>query len=209
MTERGLAGRGATRHGTRLSGPDRRAAIVDAALLVFAGSSYAAATTAALARAAGVSEPILYRHFDSKKALYVACLELSWSRLREAWAEAKASTGPEGWIPAVSQATIALADGGTVLPPTLWMQALAAGDEEIGAAVRGVIGEVRGEVEATLAEAQRHGVVHPARDVRAESWLVVASLLLRALSTGVGDVVPAADVERVRRERLRWLTGTG
>jgi AcrR family transcriptional regulator len=192
-----------------LRAPERRAAIVDAALPLFARSSYATATTAALARAAGVSEPILYRHFDSKKALYVACLEQSWSRLREAWDEAKAGTGPDGWIQAVSQATIALADGGTVLPPTLWMQAFAeaAGDDEIGAAVRRVVGEVHTAVEATLVEAQRHGAVHPDRDARAEAWLVVASLLLRTLATGVGDVVPPGDVDRIRAARLEWLTG--
>jgi len=209
VSERGVTRRGREGRTARLRAPERRAAIVDAALPLFATSSYAAATTAALARAAGVSEPILYRHFGSKKDLYVACLELSWARLRTAWDAAKASTGPEGWIQAVSQATIALADGGTVLPPTLWMQAFAeaAGDDEIGAAVRRVVGEVHAAVEATLVEAQRHGVVHAGRDTRAEAWLVVGSLLLRTLSTGVGDVVPPDDVERIRAARLQWLTG--
>jgi AcrR family transcriptional regulator len=209
MRERGVTARGRARHATRLRAPARRAAIVDAALAVFAGSSYAAATTAAIARAAGVSEPILYRHFESKRALYIACLDQSWARLREVWEEAKDVAEPEGRIQAVSQATIALPDGGTVLPPTLWMQALAeAGrDDEIGDAVRRVVGEVHDAVEATLVQAQRHGAVHPDRDARAEAWLVVAGLLLRTLSTRVGGVVPDDDVDRIRAERLRWLTG--
>ena len=38
----------------------------------FAEWGYSAATTAAIAEAAGVTEPILYRHFKSKQELFVA-----------------------------------------------------------------------------------------------------------------------------------------
>jgi TetR/AcrR family transcriptional regulator, transcriptional repressor of aconitase len=56
---------------TRLSAEERKAAIVKAALPLFARKGYAETTTKDLARAAGVSEPLLYRHFPSKEALYV------------------------------------------------------------------------------------------------------------------------------------------
>ena len=62
----------------RLPAAERRQAIVDAALRVFASGSYSGATTAEIARAAGISEPILYRHFASKRELYLACLEAAW-----------------------------------------------------------------------------------------------------------------------------------
>ena len=39
---------------------------------VFAKWGYDAATTAAIADAAGITEPILYRHFPSKQAMFVA-----------------------------------------------------------------------------------------------------------------------------------------
>jgi TetR/AcrR family transcriptional regulator, transcriptional repressor of aconitase len=55
----------------RLSAQDRKAAIVQAALPLFARQGYAETTTKDLARAAGVSEPLLYKHFPSKEALYV------------------------------------------------------------------------------------------------------------------------------------------
>jgi len=55
---------------TRLSAEQRKAAIVRAALPLFARQGYAETTTKDLARAAGVSEPLLYRHFPSKEALY-------------------------------------------------------------------------------------------------------------------------------------------
>ena len=54
----------------RLSGKDRKTAIVMAALPLFARRGYAETTTKDLARAAGISEALLYRHFPSKEALY-------------------------------------------------------------------------------------------------------------------------------------------
>jgi TetR/AcrR family transcriptional regulator, transcriptional repressor of aconitase len=56
---------------TRLSAEERKTAIVKAALPIFARKGYAETTTKELAQAAGVSEPLLYRHFPSKEALYL------------------------------------------------------------------------------------------------------------------------------------------
>jgi AcrR family transcriptional regulator len=61
---------------TRLSAEERKAAIVRAALPLFARKGYMETTTKDLARAAGVSEPLLYKHFPSKEALYVEIREL-------------------------------------------------------------------------------------------------------------------------------------
>ena len=59
----------------RMPAAERRLALVDTAIRLFTESSYRGTTTADIARAAGVSEPILYRHFDSKEALYRSVLE--------------------------------------------------------------------------------------------------------------------------------------
>jgi AcrR family transcriptional regulator len=50
---------------------DRKLAIVKAALPLFARKGFANTTTRELAHAAGVSEPLLYKHFPSKEALYL------------------------------------------------------------------------------------------------------------------------------------------
>src|SRR5207244_7371149 len=63
---------------TRLPAAERRQAFLEAALRVFSEGSYRGTTTAEIAREAGVSEPILYRHFPSKRDLYLACIEESW-----------------------------------------------------------------------------------------------------------------------------------
>jgi len=56
--------------GLRLSGKERRTAIVEAVLPLFSKKGFQGATTKELAAAAGVSEALLYRHFPSKEALY-------------------------------------------------------------------------------------------------------------------------------------------
>lgn len=60
---------------TRLPGSQRREQLLDVAAALFAKYGYARATTAQLAKAAGVTEPIIYRHFDSKRDLFVALIE--------------------------------------------------------------------------------------------------------------------------------------
>ncbi|MDH3443160.1 MAG: TetR/AcrR family transcriptional regulator [Deltaproteobacteria bacterium] len=58
----------------RLSADQRRAAIVQAATKVFADNGFHGTTTRELARAAGVSEALLYKHFPSKESLFGAML---------------------------------------------------------------------------------------------------------------------------------------
>jgi len=58
----------------RLPNEERRALIVEAAGRLFAAHGYDAARLEDVAAAAGVTKPILYRHFDSKQALYLALL---------------------------------------------------------------------------------------------------------------------------------------
>jgi AcrR family transcriptional regulator len=53
---------------------DRKKQLLRIALHVFAEEKYANATTAKIAAAAGVTEPTIYRHFESKKHLFIAVL---------------------------------------------------------------------------------------------------------------------------------------
>jgi len=63
----------------------RRETLVDAAVRVFARTPYRAAGTAEIAREAGVTEPTIYRHFASKRELYLAALARTCARVREEW----------------------------------------------------------------------------------------------------------------------------
>lgn len=61
----------------RLSSQDRRAAILEAAVSLFSERGFRGVTTRELAARVGVSEPVLYQHFPSKKDLYSAIIEAS------------------------------------------------------------------------------------------------------------------------------------
>jgi AcrR family transcriptional regulator len=56
----------------KLSGEERRVAIIQAVRHLFANKGFKGTTTRELAEAAGVSEALLYRHFPTKEALFAA-----------------------------------------------------------------------------------------------------------------------------------------
>jgi AcrR family transcriptional regulator len=71
----------------RLKAPQRREQLMDVASKLFAKHGYDATTTAAIAEAAGVTEPILYRHFPSKQEMFVAIVKAVSAQTMEHWQE--------------------------------------------------------------------------------------------------------------------------
>lgn len=59
----------------RLSSSERRDAIIRSAVQLFAKFGFRGTTTRELASAVGVSEPVLYQHFATKKDLYTAIVD--------------------------------------------------------------------------------------------------------------------------------------
>src|SRR5438105_9809272 len=59
---------------SKLSAEERRAAIIKAVRRTFAEKGFHGTTTRELARAAGVSEALLFKHFPNKEALYAAMM---------------------------------------------------------------------------------------------------------------------------------------
>src|SRR6185436_2135822 len=94
----------------KLSGEERRQAVLETARRVFSASSYRGATTAEIAREAGISEPILYRHFGSKRDLYIACLDEAWRVFRELAEEALAED-PGHCLGRIADAYMTKSDG--------------------------------------------------------------------------------------------------
>jgi AcrR family transcriptional regulator len=79
----------------RLSGVERRAAILEAASEVFAERGYHASSIDDIARAAGISKALIYEHFGSKEDLYLSLIGLHAGELVERLAE-NAGSGPPG-----------------------------------------------------------------------------------------------------------------
>jgi AcrR family transcriptional regulator len=69
----------------RLKGTERKGQLMDVATRQFAQHGYKAATTAGIADAAGITEPVLYRHFENKKDLFIAVLRRCTAMLVSRW----------------------------------------------------------------------------------------------------------------------------
>ena len=60
---------------TRLPASERREQLLDVAMTVFAANGYHGTSMNGVAKAAGVTKPVLYQHFTSKRDLYLELIE--------------------------------------------------------------------------------------------------------------------------------------
>ena len=95
----------------RLAPEQRRALIVEAAGRLFGEHGYDGTRLDDVARAAGVTKPVLYRHFADKTALYLALLDAtartsgpSPARSRRRALEARLRAVLEVWLDYVRRA---------------------------------------------------------------------------------------------------------
>ena len=192
----------------RLPAEQRRESIVDAALGVFAAGSYRGVTTAEIARAVGVSEPILYRHFDSKRALYLACLDEAWARLRSLWDEAVAhEPDPGGWVAAMGRAYLEAKESKALIIE-LWVQALteAREDPEIHRHLKAHLREVHAYVRDVIRRSQDAGGILRDRDPDGEAWIFISLGLLGTMGRRLGGLLDD-DWPKIFASRREWTTG--
>lgn len=74
---------------------NRRTEIISAAIEVFAENGYYRATTAHVAERASISQPYVFRFFKTKEALLLSALEVSWTRITEAFRQVVAVSSSE------------------------------------------------------------------------------------------------------------------
>jgi AcrR family transcriptional regulator len=85
---------------TRLPASARRRQLLDAALDAFATHGFHATSMNEVAEAAGVTKPVLYQHFGSKRALYSELLDDVATTLQDRIREATATGGPRSQVEA-------------------------------------------------------------------------------------------------------------
>jgi AcrR family transcriptional regulator len=193
----------------RLTGAERRAAVVETACRIFAKRSYHGSTTAQIARETGVTEPVLYRHFASKRALYLACLDAVWAQVRVLWEKAlEAEQDPAEWVKAIGKAYLEARAAARIVLVDLWIQALteAADDPEIRRALRGQVREVHNFVADVIRRAQAEGGILPERDPDAEAWIFISLGLLSTIDHRLGSLV-GDQFDDIVASRRRWMTG--
>lgn len=77
----------------RLPAAERRDQLLDVALEAFARSGFHETSMNDVAELAGVTKPVLYQHFESKRALYLAVIESVGARMMTEIVRATATAG--------------------------------------------------------------------------------------------------------------------
>src|SRR5918994_1221896 len=73
---------------TRLNASERRERILEAAAETFAARGYHSASVGQVAEAAGITKPVIYDHFASKRELFVELMETAREQLASRGIEA-------------------------------------------------------------------------------------------------------------------------
>jgi len=191
---------------TRMPAAERRHELIEVAIRVFSEGSYRGTTTAEIARAAGISEPILYRHFSSKRELYLAALDHVWSKAKAAWEAALlGASNVAGGLEAMGRGHFAVRDCKLQLAE-LWVQALgeAAEDPELRKHLRRHMREVHDFVADVIRRGQADGSLASARDPDAEAWLFLSGGILGMVGRRIG-LLDDTDIAAIRAARLEWL----
>jgi AcrR family transcriptional regulator len=191
----------------RMPAAERRQKLVETAIRVFSEGSYRGTTTAEIARAAGVSEPILYRHFASKRDLYLAALDHVWSQVQESWEEALARESDVlAALASIGRGNFATRDCKYQLSE-LWVQALSEATEDpvLRKHLRKHMRGVHDYFAAMLRTGQEQGVLHGDRDVDAEAWIFLSGSIMGMVGRRVG-LVDDDEVRKIRAARLAWLS---
>jgi len=178
---------------------ERREQILDAAVVVFSSSGYRDVGTAAVAAQAEVSEPTLYRYFDSKRDLYLAMLDRNANRLMASWRLIAEES---------SDAMTGLAEIGihyyhqlSENPAPFLLRArslLETGDPELTAHARKHFWDTFEFIQGLYERARDDGQIAADTDVRAHSWLFMAvgGLLDQFLLMGL-DHLEGAEIGRM------------
>lgn len=171
----------------RMRREDRRDVLIAEATKVFGRLGYHNATTAELARAAGVSEALLYQHFGSKQDLLIACIEslgdTMYTGLQALLAEA---SDPEITFRALYQQ---LSKFMSARPEILRFSLVILAeleDDAVRKTTRTVVERSVGLLTRALTAGQKRGVLRSDLDPEAIAWLLVGLYQLSGLTQRLG-----------------------
>jgi AcrR family transcriptional regulator len=92
----------------RQTAEERREQIIRAAIPVFAERGYSGASTDEIARRVGISQPYLFRLFNTKRELIMACIERCFSETEDVFVRAAHGLDGEAALHAVGEAYLDL-----------------------------------------------------------------------------------------------------
>ncbi|MCL4187668.1 MAG: TetR/AcrR family transcriptional regulator [Rhodobacteraceae bacterium] len=140
---------------------DRKAEIVAAALRLADAAGPDRPSTAEIARAVGLTQAGLFRHFPTRAALWQAAAAAIAADLEAGWAAAlsDAGVGPRERLAALVAAQLAAIERCPALPAILFSPELNADDPAIRARFAELLGRFQGYVAAALGELAAEGAL--------------------------------------------------
>ncbi len=155
----------------RLPAAERRQRIIESARAVFASSNYWKVNTADLAKAAGVSEPALYRYFSGKKDIFLSTLNVTAVNLLDIWQRIAAEV--EDPIETLWNIGLSYYDHINSRSAVMKLQfqaLLEADDPDIQAALHRDFASFVQFFREIVDDGKRRGLVHPEVDTEVVSW---------------------------------------
>jgi AcrR family transcriptional regulator len=157
---------------------ERKRQLLGLAKQLFVKLGYHDTTTEKIAAAAGVSEPVLYRHFESKKALFLEVLqEVRQATLLRWQAESAHLPDPVDKLRAVIDVYLGATREHPLELRVMHRTLVEADDEEIAATLRGFYLETERLLSETIADGQRAGAFRPSFDPRVAAWELIRAAM--------------------------------
>ena len=172
----------------RMRSEDRRRQLLEVSAELFAESGYRGTTTAELARAARVTEPILYRHFENKLHLFVTLVEEIGREVIRAWRQALDGVDD----PARRLATLLAGNpstherGRNAYRVIFQAMTETPRDSEIAKALRRHLDELHDFLEKELSALQAAGAVRDDEPASILAWMLMNVAIGYGMSTPLG-----------------------
>jgi AcrR family transcriptional regulator len=171
----------------RMRKADRKRDLLAHAKQLFLTQGYHNTTIEKIAAAAGVSEPVLYRHFQSKKALFLEVLqEIREATLHRWSAEPKGVSDPLAKLHAIAEMYLGSTQEHAVEFQIMHRAILESGDEEIAACLRAFYLESEALLSKIIGEGQLSGVFRRNLDARVGAWELIRTALGYTLTRPLG-----------------------
>jgi AcrR family transcriptional regulator len=153
----------------------RRRLIIESAQAMFAASNYARVGTAELAKAAGISEPALYRYFSSKRELFISTIKTAGKRLLDIWERlASEVVDPLEVIRAIGLGYYDHLRSRSPVMKLLFQALSEADDEEIRQALHNSFAAFIRFLEENIEEGKRQGLIRQDVNPTVAAWQFMA-----------------------------------
>lgn len=172
---------------SRMRRVDRKRQILQHAKLLFVSLGYQHTTTDKIAKAAGVTEPVLYRHFANKKQLFIEVLSEVRQAAVQRWQEAtERLSDPAARLQTIVDLYVGCTREQAVDLRVMHRTLVEVDDLEIGNCLREFYLDTERLLSSIIREGQETGVFRPNIEPRVVAWEFIRNAMAFSLTLPLG-----------------------